>query len=169
MTGLGTLCCPGFLKFNQAWISRQVGVRCCWHMLKHLLVSEKDTFPAELYVCWSCSTVAMSCSIFGDKSSISNKWNCSQFCRKNHFLKKRQFWRVKNAQKYGKIKYTLLFLLEKIVPGYICQIQSVCQKVEESGRAYAQQFHLSSVFLFCIYLASENAGNVFSFRLGPSS
>lgn len=57
--------------------------------------------------------------------------------------------------------------MEKIVTGYICQIQSVCQKVEESGRDCGEQFHLSSIFLLCIYLALENAGNVFSFRLGP--
>lgn len=30
-----------------------------------------------------------------------------------------------------------------------------------------RQSHLSSIFLLCIYLASENAGNVFAFRLGP--
>lgn len=70
-------------------------------------------------------------------------------------------------KQYDKIKYMLLFLMEKIVTGYICQIQSVCQKVEESGRDCKEQFHLSSIFLLCIYLASENAGNVFSFRLGP--
>lgn len=70
-------------------------------------------------------------------------------------------------KQHGKIKYMLLFLMEKIVTGYICQIQSVCQKVEESGRDCAEQFHLSSIFLLCIYLASENARNVFSFRLGP--
>lgn len=72
-------------------------------------------------------------------------------------------------KQYGKIKYMLLFLMEKIVTGYICQIQSLCQKVEESGRDCGEQFHLSSIFLLCIYLASENAGNVFSFRLGPSA
>lgn len=70
-------------------------------------------------------------------------------------------------KQYGKIKYMLLLLMEKIATGYICQIQSVCQKVEESGRRSGEQFHVSSVFLLCIHLASENAGNVFSFRLGP--
>lgn len=72
-------------------------------------------------------------------------------------------------KQYGKIKYTLpLLLTEKIATGYVCQIQSACQKVEESGWGSREQFHVSSVFLLCIYLASENAGNVFSFRLGPS-
>ena len=70
-------------------------------------------------------------------------------------------------KQYGKIKYMLLLLMEKIATGYVCQIQSACQKVEESGGGSREQFHVSSVFLLCIYLASENAGNVFSFRLGP--
>lgn len=70
-------------------------------------------------------------------------------------------------KQYGKMKYTLLLLMEKIATGSVCQIQSACQKVEESGRGSREQFHVSSVFLLCIYLASENAGNVFSFRLGP--
>lgn len=105
---------------------------------------------------------------FDDKWSASNKRNGSQLCRKNPFLKKRDsFVGSKMHKQYGKIKYMLLFFMEKICYYYICQIKSVCQKVEESGRGWRKQFYLSSILLLCIYLALENAKNVFSFRLGP--
>lgn len=70
----------------------------------------------------------------------------------------------KMHKQYGKIKYTLLFM-EKIATATFARFSQCAKKSRNlaGARECSSIFHL---FLLRIYLASENAGNVFSFRLG---
>lgn len=68
-------------------------------------------------------------------------------------------------QQCGKIKYMLLFFMEKIATATFARFDQCAKKSRNlaGARECSSIFHL---FLFRSYLASENAGNVFSFRLG---
>lgn len=75
------------------------------------------------------------------------------------------FVRSKMHKQYGKIKYMLLFFMEKIATATFARFNQCAKKSRNlaGARKCSSIFHL---FLLRIYLASENAGNVFSFRLG---
>lgn len=86
--------------------------------------------------------------------------------QKESLLKMRDsFVGSKMHKQYGKIKYMLLFFMEKIATATFARFNQYAKKSRNLAgtRECSSIFHL---FLLCIYLASENAGNVFSFRLG---
>lgn len=142
MTGLGSLSWLNCTVWD-SWNLNGSAVKVLgWH--KMLSAQVKPRSPGLRKRCFSCRTAGLlspsssrSCPttflLINDSFQINAI--AANSAEKITFLKKRVSLRGSKMHKqYGKIKYTLLLLMEKSATGCICQIQSACQKVEESGR-----------------------------------